>query len=47
MDKRLSPVKRITGGVVFTDAIPKSRSGKILRRLIKDGFTSKDPSPRL
>ncbi|KAH7224374.1 uncharacterized protein BKA55DRAFT_599329 [Fusarium redolens] len=47
MDKRLSPVKRITGGVVFTDAIPKSRSGKILRRLIKDGFTSNDPSPRL
>ncbi|KAK2668931.1 AMP-binding enzyme, C-terminal domain [Fusarium oxysporum f. sp. vasinfectum] len=47
MDKRLSPVKRITGGIVFTDAIPKSRSGKILRRLIKDGFASKDPSPRL
>ncbi|KAF5594073.1 4-coumarate ligase [Fusarium pseudoanthophilum] len=47
MDKRLSPIKRITGGVVFTDAIPKSPSGKILRRLIKDGFASKDPSPRL
>ncbi|KAF5968517.1 4-coumarate ligase [Fusarium coicis] len=47
MDKRLSPIKRITGGIVFTDAIPKSPSGKILRRLIKDGFASKDPSPRL
>ncbi|KAF5988644.1 hypothetical protein FBULB1_1377 [Fusarium bulbicola] len=47
MDKRLSPIKRITGGVVFTDVIPKSPSGKILRRLIKDGFASKDPSPRL
>ncbi|KAF4339003.1 cutinase transcription factor 1 beta [Fusarium beomiforme] len=45
MDKRLSPIKRITGGVIFTDVIPKSRSGKILRRLIKDGC--KDPSPRL
>ncbi|KAF5673678.1 4-coumarate ligase [Fusarium circinatum] len=47
MEKRLSPIKRITGGVVFTDVIPKSPSGKILRRLIKDGFASKDPSPRL
>ncbi|KAI1013688.1 hypothetical protein LB503_010547 [Fusarium chuoi] len=47
MDKRLSPIKRITGGIVFTDTIPKSPSGKILRRLIKDGFASKDPSPRL
>ncbi|KAF5709489.1 4-coumarate ligase [Fusarium globosum] len=47
MDKRLSPIKRITGGIVFTDATPKSPSGKILRRLIKDGFASKDPSPRL
>ncbi|QGI70580.1 hypothetical protein CEK26_002915 [Fusarium fujikuroi] len=47
MDKRLSPIKRITGGIVFTDAIPKSPSGKILRRLIKDGFASRDPSPRL
>ncbi|KAF9769284.1 hypothetical protein IL306_013293 [Fusarium sp. DS 682] len=45
MDKRLSPIKRITGGIVFTDVIPKSRSGKILRRLIKDGL--KDPSPHL
>lgn len=36
MDKRLSAHKRLTGGVVFTDVIPKSASGKILRRLIKD-----------
>ncbi|KAM0541236.1 hypothetical protein ACHAPJ_013324 [Fusarium lateritium] len=47
MDKRLSAHKRITGGVVFTDVIPKSRSGKILRRLLNDGHLSKDPRPRL
>ncbi|KAJ4248832.1 hypothetical protein NW762_012670 [Fusarium torreyae] len=47
MDKRLSAHKRITGGVVFTDVIPKSRSGKILRRLLSDGHLSKDPRPRL
>lgn len=34
--ERVSPYKRITGGVVFTDLIPKSASGKILRRLLKD-----------
>ncbi|KAL3293357.1 4-coumarate--CoA ligase [Colletotrichum asianum] len=36
MDHRLAAYKRLTGGVVFTKAIPKSGSGKILRRLIQD-----------
>ena len=36
MEPRLSSYKRLTGGVIFTDSIPKSQSGKILRRLIKD-----------
>jgi acyl-coenzyme A synthetase/AMP-(fatty) acid ligase len=34
--ERVSPYKRITGGVIFTDLIPKSASGKILRRLLRD-----------
>lgn len=34
--ERVSPYKRIEGGVVFTDVIPKSASGKILRRLLRD-----------
>lgn len=34
--ERVSPYKRIEGGVVFTDDIPKSASGKILRRLLRD-----------
>jgi len=34
--ERVSPYKRIEGGVVFTDAIPKSASGKILRRVLRD-----------
>ena len=34
--ERVTPYKRIEGGVVFTDAIPKSASGKILRRLLRD-----------
>ncbi|KAF7554278.1 hypothetical protein G7Z17_g3027 [Cylindrodendrum hubeiense] len=36
MDKRLSTHKRLTGGIIFTDAIPKSPSGKVLRRMLKD-----------
>lgn len=34
--KRVSPYKRISGGVIFVDQIPKSASGKILRRLLRD-----------
>ena len=33
---RLAPYKRLTGGVVFLGAIPKSPSGKILRRELRE-----------
>ncbi|KAJ3076854.1 hypothetical protein HDU98_011715 [Podochytrium sp. JEL0797] len=33
---RLSTPKWLRGGVVFVDAIPKSPSGKILRRVLRD-----------
>lgn len=33
---RLSNPKRLHGGVRFIDAIPKSLSGKILRRTLRD-----------
>ncbi|KAJ3539513.1 hypothetical protein NM208_g5459 [Fusarium decemcellulare] len=45
MAERLSAHKQITGGVVFTDVIPKSPSGKILRRMLSD--VAKKPSSRL
>lgn len=32
----MSPAKRLHGGVRFVDAIPKSPSGKILRREMRD-----------
>ena len=32
--ERVAPHKRLRGGVVFTDAIPKTASGKILRRVV-------------
>lgn len=34
--KITSPAKRLHGGVIFTDAIPKNPSGKILRRELRD-----------
>lgn len=37
VEKRTAKYKWLRGGLVFVDAIPKSPSGKILRRVIKDG----------
>ncbi|OJJ80914.1 acyl--CoA ligase [Aspergillus glaucus CBS 516.65] len=36
MDGKVTAVKRITGGVVFIDAIPKNPSGKILRKELRE-----------
>ena len=35
---RVAPAKRIEGGIVFVDAVPKTASGKILRRLLREQF---------
>ncbi|KAJ5490865.1 hypothetical protein N7539_002432 [Penicillium diatomitis] len=36
MEGKVSATKRITGGVVFCEAIPKNPSGKILRKMLRD-----------
>jgi 4-coumarate--CoA ligase len=34
--ERVVPYKRLDGGIVFSNVIPKSPSGKILRRVLRD-----------
>ena len=34
--ERLARYKQLTGGVIFLDEIPKSASGKILKRVLRD-----------
>jgi 4-coumarate--CoA ligase len=36
--ERVAPYKRLDGGLVFTETIPKSASGKILRRVLRDAL---------
>lgn len=36
MDKRVARHKRLVGGVVFIDMIPKNPSGKIMRRELRE-----------
>mmetsp|Transcript_55972 Transcript_55972/g.162173 ORF Transcript_55972/g.162173 Transcript_55972/m.162173 type:complete len:595 (-) Transcript_55972:181-1965(-) len=35
---KVAPYKRLDGGIVFTDSIPKSASGKILRRELRESL---------
>jgi acyl-coenzyme A synthetase/AMP-(fatty) acid ligase len=39
---RTAAFKRLDGGVYFTDVIPKSASGKILRRILRDQAASEE-----
>ena len=43
MNKKVANHKRLRGGIVFVDEVPKSASGKILRRLLKE--RSKNDKP--
>lgn len=36
MSAKTAPHKRLRGGVYFIDVVPKSPSGKILRRVLRD-----------
>lgn len=34
--ERLSKYKRLEGGVVFLDALPRNANGKLLKRILRD-----------
>lgn len=36
MQEKLTYYKKLEGGIVFVDSIPKNASGKILKRLLRD-----------
>ena len=36
MRERLASYKQLVGGIVFTEAIPKNASGKILKRVLRE-----------
>lgn len=43
---KVAPPKKLRGGVRFIDAIPKSQSGKILRRILKEQAKKEDEGPK-
>jgi acyl-CoA synthetase (AMP-forming)/AMP-acid ligase II len=46
MGERLAKYKRLDGGVVFTDAIPRNASGKILKRILREQ-AKKEMGPKI
>ena len=38
---KVSPYKQLRGGVIFVDVIPKTSTGKIIRRALKENLPSK------
>lgn len=44
VNEHASPAKRLRGGVVFVDEIPKNPSGKILRRILREMLKKKPKS---
>jgi acyl-coenzyme A synthetase/AMP-(fatty) acid ligase len=42
VEKNVAPHKRLKSGIRFVDSIPKSPSGKILRRVIKSTWVKEE-----
>lgn len=45
--ERSSPAKRLHGGVIFIDEIPKNPSGKILRRKLRELYKQRELKSKL
>lgn len=46
LNARVAPPKKLRGGLRFVETIPKSPSGKILRRVLKDEAKKEDAEPK-
>jgi len=44
LEDKVAPYKRLRGGVIFRDSIPKSTSGKILRRVLRNEIVNEAKS---
>jgi len=42
VNEKVASHKRLRGGIRFTDVIPKSASGKILRRIVRDNMRAEE-----
>lgn len=47
VDEKVANHKKLRGGVVLVDAIPKSPAGKILRKILRDKVKAEKPLARL
>ncbi|PKY41889.1 acetyl-CoA synthetase-like protein [Rhizophagus irregularis] len=43
VEKRVPPYKRLSGGILFIDKIPKSSSGKILKKVLRNRIKKEHP----
>jgi 4-coumarate--CoA ligase len=46
-NKKVANHKQLRGGIRFTDVIPKSASGKILRRILRDKMRAEEPKKKV
>ena len=46
LNSKVAPPKKLRGGLRFIEAIPKSPSGKILRRVLKDQVKKEEGAPK-
>jgi acyl-coenzyme A synthetase/AMP-(fatty) acid ligase len=47
LNSRVSPSKRLRGGIVFVAEVPRNLNGKIMRNVLQEWAKTDDPKARL